>query len=206
MKVLVISPHADDAELGVGATISRFAREGHEIMVYLLITREKFPDDFPIKDRVDEFKESIKLLGVNNYRMESYPVRELYKYRQEILEKFVALREKVKPDLVFIPSLGDIHQDHQIAAAEGYRAFNRRANLLGYELPWNTREFTPNYYIRVEEEDINRKINALNMYKSQKMLNRKYMNPDFLKSQLIFRGVQCNCKYAEAFDVLYWQY
>ena len=205
MRVLIISPHADDAELGVGATISRFVREGHEITVYLLIIREKFPKDFPIEDRVDEFKNSMKILGVDDYRMENYPVRELYRYRQEILEKFVKIREEIKPEIVFIPSLTDVHQDHQVAAMEGYRAFNRRTNLLGYELPWNDRGFSPNYFIRVNEEDVAKKIRALGMYESQKLLKRKYMDQEFLRAHLLFRGIQCNCNFAEAFEIVFWK-
>jgi len=206
MRILLISPHADDAELGAGASISRFIEEGYEVTVYLLITKEKFPVNFPIKDRIAEFQASMKVLGVQDYRMENYPVRELYKYRQEVLEKLIALREELNPDMVFLPSLSDIHQDHQVAAMEGYRAFNRRARILSYELAWNTTRFAPNYYIRVDEEDVKKKIEALSKYESQKLLNRKYLNPEFLRAQLIFRGVQCNSEYAEAFEVLHWQY
>jgi len=206
MKVLFISPHADDVELGAGATISRFIREGHEVFVYLLITKEKFPESFPIRDRIEEFKASMQVLGVNNYLFEAYPVRELYKYRQEVLDKLIALRESFAPELVFIPSLSDIHQDHQVVAIEGYRAFNRRANILSYELAWNTTKFSPSYYIAVEEEDVKKKIVALDKYESQKLLNRRYINPEFLRAQLIFRGTQCNQKYAEAFEVLHWRY
>ena len=206
MKILIISPHADDAELGAGATISRFIREGHEVTVYLLVTREKFPENFPIKDRIDEFRDSMKSLGVQDYKIDKYPVRELYKYRQEILEKLIELREELNPEIVFIPSLSDIHQDHQVAAMEGYRAFNRRVKILSYELPWNTTKFAPNYYIKVEEIDVNHKIESLSKYESQKLLNRRYLNPEFLRAQLLFRGVQCNYKYAEAFEVLHWQY
>ncbi len=206
MRILVLSPHADDAELGAGASISRFIREGNEVSVYLLVTKEKFPENFPIEDRIDEFEKSMKVLGVDSYEMENYPVRELYRYRQEILEKFVGLRDKLQPELVFIPSLSDVHQDHQVVALEGYRAFNRRAKLLSYELPWNTSKFAPNYFISVEEEDIQRKINALEKYESQKLLNRRYINSEFLKSQTIFRGVQCDCRYAEAFEVMFWRY
>lgn len=206
MRILVISPHADDAELGAGSSISRFIREGHEVTVYLLITKEKFPENFPIKDRINEFKASMKVLGVRDYRVDEYPVREIYKYRQEILDKLIKIREEINPDIVLIPSLSDIHQDHQVAALEGYRAFNRRSNILSYELPWNTTKFMPSYYIKVKEEDVKNKIEALDRYESQKLLNRRYFNPEFLRAQLIFRGVQCNSNYAEAFEVLHWQY
>ena len=41
-----------------------------------------------------------------------------------------------------MPSLGDIHQDHETIAREGSRAF-KRTTLLGYEIPWNCFSFQP---------------------------------------------------------------
>jgi LmbE family N-acetylglucosaminyl deacetylase len=203
MRILVISPHADDAELGVGASISRYTREGHEVYILLLATSEKFPEDFPIKDRLGEFKNSMKILGVNKYFIEDYPVRELYKYRQRILDKIIKIRHEISPDAVFIPSLKDIHQDHQIAAMEGYRAFNRKSTILSYEIPWNSRDFNPNYFISINDEDLKKKIDALMQYKSQILLNRPYINEAYLRSQAIFRGVQSGNNMAEAFELLF---
>ncbi|MCD6542398.1 MAG: PIG-L family deacetylase [Thermoplasmata archaeon] len=204
MRILVISPHADDAELGAGATISRFLREGSDVLVYLVATKEKFPEDFPIRDRVDEFKNSMDTLGVKKHVIANYPVRKLHEHRQQILEDFVKIRDEFRPNVVFIPSLRDIHQDHQVVAWEAYRAFNRRAKILGYELPWNARDFAPNFFVRVSEEDVKRKLEALDKYESQKLLGRNYLDPEFLRAQLRFRGAQCNSKYAEAFETINW--
>ena len=85
---------------------------------------------------------------------------------------------------------------------EGYRAFNRHASILAYELPWNATNFEPGYFIRVTEEDLKRKIEALESYESQKLLGRGYIPPRYLEAQLVFRGAQCGCSYAEAFEVI----
>ena len=60
-----------------------------------------------------------------------YPVRKLNYNRQEILETLVALKKEVQPDLVFIPSLKDIHQDHSTIAQEG-------PELLKTQAYWDT--------------------------------------------------------------------
>ena len=202
MRILVLSPHGDDAELGAGASIHRFIREGYEVFVHLLATKEKFPDDFPIKDRLDEFESSMKILGVTKHSTGSYPVRELPDHRQEILEELVALRKDIQPDIVMIPSLNDMHQDHMAVAMEGFRAFNRYADILAYEIPWNTVGFNPAHFISVNKEDIDVKVNALQSYESQRILGRNYIDAEFVKAQVRFRGAQCGCVYAEAFEVL----
>ena len=202
MRVLVLSPHGDDAELGAGASIHRFVREGTEVFVHLLATGEKFSEDFPIKDRIGEFERSMKVLGVAGHSTGSYPVRELSRHRQEVLDDLVAIRKDVQPDLVIIPSLNDMHQDHKTVAEEGYRAFNRHADIISYEIPWNNIAFSPNHFISVNEDDIEIKVEALRSYESQKILGRSYMDDDFVRAQVRFRGAQCGCRYAEAFEVL----
>ena len=70
-------------------------------------------------------------------------------HRQDILELLVALWEEWRPDAVFQPSLHDIHQDHQVVAAEGLRAF-KRTTILGYEIPWNNFDFAYQAYVSLQ--------------------------------------------------------
>src|ERR1700758_4174297 len=74
-------------------------------------------------------------LTVHDFDVRTFPER-----RQEILEALVALWEEWKPDVVFQPSLHDVHQDHRTVAEEGLRAF-KRTTILGYEIPWGVFEF-----------------------------------------------------------------
>ncbi len=39
-------------------------------------------------------------------------------HRQRILDRMIYYRNKIKPDVVFIPSLDDQHQDHEIVRNE----------------------------------------------------------------------------------------
>ena len=45
-----------------------------------------------------------------------------------------------------------------------------------------------------------KKIKSLSQYKSQKF--RRYFDNDFIKSQLLFRGIQSKFKLAEAFEII----
>ena len=100
-----------------------------------------------------------------------------------------------------MPSLNDIHQDHSTIAEEGLRAF-KQTRILGYELIWNNLSFNTTSFSILEERHIEKKISALNEYKSQQ--GRSYIDREFIKSLAISRGVQIGHKYAEAFEVIRW--
>ena len=121
--------------------------------------------------------------------------------RQEILEDMINLKNKLKPDLVLMPSLSDIHQDHITIAQEGLRAF-KNSTILAYELIWNNLNFHNTMFVKLEKKNIKAKWDALKKYKSQK--TRSYMNEEFIYSLARSRGVQIGTKYAESFEVIRW--
>jgi len=43
-----------------------------------------------------------------------------------LLEEFVKLRKQIDPNMVFLPSSSDLHQEHQVPNAEGLRCFKVR--------------------------------------------------------------------------------
>ena len=94
-------------------------------------------------------------LTVHDFDVRTFPDR-----RQDILELLIALWEEWRPDAVFQPSLHDIHQDHQVVAAEGLRAF-KRTTILGYEIPWNNFDFAYQWYSALEQSHIEQKAAAL---------------------------------------------
>jgi N-acetylglucosamine malate deacetylase 1 len=203
-KILVLAPHTDDGELGCGGSITRFCREGNEVFYVAFSTcRRSLPKHLPPDTLEKEVIAATKILGIKreNLILFDYDVRDFPKDRQRILEDMVRLKTDIKPDIVFVPSLNDLHQDHQVIANEGLRAFKNNS-LLGYEMPWNNVSFNTNYFISLQEQDIAVKIKALKEYESQK--NRNYLNEDFIKSLAYTRGVQIGARYAEAFDLIRW--
>ena len=115
-KVLVLAPHPDDAEFGLGGTISKLLEIGKEVHVAIFSNCEKStPKGFKIGSIVKELYQSCAFLGIDekNIHMMSFEVREFPAFRQEILEELIVLRNKIKPNLVFIPCSSDIHQDHK---------------------------------------------------------------------------------------------
>ena len=115
------------------------------------------------------------------------------------MEELIKLRNELKPDLVFLPMLNDIHQDHCTISEEGIRAF-KKSTVLAYEVPWNNLFLENNLFIELTEEQLQKKIDALKAYKSQYF--RSYANEEFIRSLAIVRGVQGRSKYAETFNII----
>ena len=189
-KILILAPHPDDAEFGLGGTISKLLQANKEIHLVVFSNCEKStPPGFEKGAIVKELYVACEFLGISSDHIYLYDfeVRDFPKYRQEILEELILLRNKLKPDLVFLPCSTDIHQDHKTIHEEGLRAF-KFSCLLGYELPWNNFGFTSFAFVKLDEEHINNKISALKKYKTQAI--RSYNNSEFILSLAKLRGGQ----------------
>lgn len=203
-RILVLAPHTDDAELGCGGTIARKVEEGVEVYIAAFSTaKESVPAGSEEDILKKEFFEAMPILGVpaKNLYLFDYPVRRLSYYRQDVLETLVKLRREIAPDMVFLPSGNDVHQDHQVLYAEGVRAF-KDLSVLGYELPWNHITFSAQAFVVLEQRHIERKWEALQAYRSQFELTRFYFSKEFIEGLARVRGVQVKVQWAEAFEVL----
>ncbi|HOX81992.1 MAG TPA: PIG-L family deacetylase [Chryseolinea sp.] len=201
-NVLVLAPHTDDGELGAGGTIAKLIESDAKVYYAAFSTAEKsVPDGFPKDILKTEVKNATFKLGIpsENLLIYNYEVRKLNYVRQEILEVLIDLRKKINPDLVLLPSLNDIHQDHSTVAQEGLRAFKQKT-ILGYELIWNNLTFSTSCFVKLNISHIDKKCNALKEYKSQQ--HRDYISEEFVKSLAKTRGVQIGSDYAEAFEVI----
>ena len=199
-NALVLAPHTDDGELGAGGTISKLIENGAKVTyVAFSIAEESVPEGFPKNILEQEVTEATNRLGVYKLIVFKYPVRKLNFHRQEILEELIKIRKNSKYDLVLIPSLNDVHQDHNTIAQEGLRAF-KNTTILGYELIWNNLSFDTQCFVKLEKKHLESKVNALEAYKSQGF--RDYLSEDFIFSLAKTRGVQIGTSYAESFEVI----
>ena len=119
--------------------------------------------------------------------------------RQEILETLLRINKDFKPDIVFVPSTHDIHQDHQVITNEAIRAF-RTSTILGYNEPWNMTHIVSNYFVVLEVTDTEAKLNALDEFKSRSHI--PYFNREYQKSILRYNGIKIKEFEAEALEVI----
>jgi LmbE family N-acetylglucosaminyl deacetylase len=203
-KILILAPHTDDGEFGCGASISKLIGSGAEVYYAAFsAAEESVPAPFPKDILKTEVKNATRVLGIKpeNLLIYNYQVRNFAHNRQAILEDLVVLNREIKPDLVFMPCAGDLHQDHATIAHEGIRAF-KKTSILAYEIPWNNMSIHTQCFISVSEKHLQKKIDALDCYNSQK--GRNYASEVFIRSLAITRGTQIGTQYAEVFEVIRW--
>jgi LmbE family N-acetylglucosaminyl deacetylase len=200
-RVLVLAPHTDDGEFGCGGTMARLVDAGAEVRyVAFSIATKSLPPGFPPDTLAREVRDATAVIGIPEERLvvHDFEVRTFPQHRQEILELLIALWEEFEPDAVFQPSVHDIHQDHQVIAAEGLRAF-KRTTLLGYEIPWNNYDFSYQAYVTLERGHLERKMEALAKYASQQ--HRRYADREYIWNIARTHGINVNRDYAEVFEV-----
>jgi LmbE family N-acetylglucosaminyl deacetylase len=201
-NVLVLAPHTDDGELGCGGTVARLVEHGCNVTYVAFSTADKsLPNGLPKGTLRGEVMKATGALGIKPESVLTfeYEVRKLNFVRQDILEHLVEIRSRIPVDVVLMPSLHDLHQDHSTVAAEGLRAFKNRT-ILGYELIWNNLSFNTTCFVRLEERHIRRKADALKEYHSQ--AGKDYMSEEFVYALSRTRGVQIGHAFAECFEVI----
>jgi len=216
MKVLVIAPHPDDEILGCGGTILRHAKRKDD--VYLcMITKPTEPDwtkEF-IENRRKEVLEASNFLGIKKVFFLDFPTVKLDTIPQkEIADAIFSVVNIVKPEIAYIPHIGDLNKDHRLifeSSLVALRPFNRTFSsvlrILSYEVLSETevgqplRVFVPNVYIDISET-IDKKKEALEIYKSEV---KDFPHPRSLEMIEVLakkRGSESGLKYAEAFMLI----
>jgi len=201
---LVLAPHTDDGELGSGGTIARLVEMGVSVhYAAFSICETSVPAGFPSDILAVEVQAATRILGIapDDLFVYRFPVRQFPQHRQQILDHLIVLRRQIQPEIVLLPSRGDVHQDHQVVSQEGIRAFKDRT-ILGYQLPWNNLELGAAGLVVLDDRHIDKKVEAMQAYRSQ--AHRSYTGRSPIESLARVCGQQAGSEYAEAFEVIRW--
>lgn len=196
-SVLFLGAHPDDIELGCGALIHQIVHQT-DVLCVTLSDNQKNPD---LQDLKEEHYKAMEVLGVPQEKVIFGPftTRVFPDARQEILEYFLKLRREFGPDLIFVHSKQDIHQDHLTMTDEALRAF-RGITVLGFDVVRSSYGFFPHFLVEVTEEDVNKKIEALACYETYR--DRYYFNSELTRSIMVRHGALAERPFAEGFDIL----
>lgn len=201
MEVLVYVAHVDDEIVGCGGTIAKLARE-HVVHVVYANTGIVFHKG-PGKSLRDDAFKSGKLLGIepNNIHFLDLPTMEFDIHGHLKLNKCIE-KLGLDPDLVITHSgYDDINVDHAAVFASARvqaRPLNKPRSLISFEIGSHSNWFMPNTYVDITETLL-LKLGAMECIISE---IRDYPHPrskKFVIVQAMVRGVECGCKYAEAF-------
>ena len=196
-KVCFIGAHPDDIELGCGALIARIAGKA-DIRCVTFSDNRKNP---ALTHLIPEHYASMETLGVPKEKVDllGFETRRFQESRQDILEAMISILRQDDPDIVFVHTKSDVHQDHNVLTAEALRAFRGRT-VLGFDVIRSSYGFFPDFLVGVDETDVEKKLAALACYKTY--AGKYYFSPEVTKATLIRNGAICERPYAEGFDIL----
>ena len=216
-KVLILSPHADDEILGCGGFISKFSKQNYHINVLVLTNANKGAPEIYSPKQIQklriEAKSANNFIGTKKLFFENLPAINLNNFPvYKITDLISRYLENIKPEIVLIPSINDIHDDHKIIFKSAKVSLRPNKitsikKILSYEVlsetEWNEegKLFNPNYFVSLTKNDINRKVKAFLKYKSQ---IKKYPHPRSKEAIINLskvRGSQSFTEFAEAYKV-----
>ncbi len=213
LDILVIAPHPDDAELGMGGAILKFKQEGLRVGVLDLTSGEPTPHGSP-EIRARETAAATEILGLDWRENLGLPNRSL-EPTLENRAKLAGVFRQQRPRWLFTPYWVDAHPDHLAATklAEDARFW---AKLSKTDMPGEP--FHPerifNYYcvhlkLAVQpafvldiSEHWEKKLAAIRCYESQFITGQPAASPTFLdqlRDEAAYWGKTIGTAYGEPF-------
>ncbi len=213
LDVLVVAPHPDDAELGMGGAILKFKDEGLRVGVLDLTDGEPTPFGSTVV-RARETAAASEVLGLDWRENLGLPNRSLeptLAARHKLAEVF----RRTRPRWLFAPYWIDAHPDH-VAATQLVEAARFWAKLTKSDIPGTPHhpERIYNYYcvhLKLSPQpafvlDISqywdRKLAAISCYQSQFVIGRPQDPPTFLdhlRDEAAYWGKTIGVHYGEPF-------
>ncbi len=208
-RFLVIAPHPDDAELGMGGTIIKLARQGHDVHILDMTNGEPTPHG-TVETRARESACAAEKMGVGRSNL-GLTNREVV-HDLASRHKLAAALRRHRPDVMFVPFFPDAHPDHiavhQIAVDARFDAKLSKSSIPGD--PWWPRRliyyycthlraaFDPTFCIDVSDT-FEQKIAACQCYVSQGMGPDSSGLDKHVRAMHGYFGGRIGTQYAEPF-------
>lgn len=215
-KALVIAPHPDDEILGAGGTIARLTQQGADVQICILTSGHapRFPEALTRQVRQESMNAHRKL-SVSHTHFCDFPAAELDQVpHAEMNARMAEIVDRMEPDALFVPFVGDIHLDHQFAFISAMVAARPRhgrapALILAYETlsetnwlaPGVTPAFIPNFFVDISDT-LDMKLDAFAAYESQVRSFPDERSIAALRALALVRGATVFRSAAEAFMVI----
>ncbi len=208
MSFLVIGPHPDDQELGMGGTIARLVGQGHRVHLVDMTDGEPTPLGSP-EIRAHESEAAAKILGVGRTQIGLTNRQVVHDIPSRY--KLAAVIRRHQPQVLFLPYPVDAHPDHVAVTKIGedarFDAKLSKTNIPG--APWHPKRiiyyfcthlrmsFQPTFCIDISDQ-IETKMSAVRAYESQFVKNQSEV-PEMVRTLNGYFGGRIGTKYAEPF-------
>lgn len=219
-RILVVAAHPDDEVIGCGATIAKWASKGAKIHILILGSGASSRYDISelnepkvvaeVQNLVIEAKQAALVLGAVESEVIDRPCCRFDERSQLEITKDIEARIKVvQPHIIYTHWAEDVNTDHGmvfkgVMAATRPVWEHRPSRILLWENPsgteWNTMSgFSPHWFTEIEDEHLQRKIDALSVYSGEVREFPHSRSPEYLTALARVRGAAAGVPLAEAF-------
>lgn len=210
-NILVFCAHSDDESIAMGGTITKYSKEGKDVIVVIfsygessnLILQKEVIADI----RIREAKKVKKILGIKETIFLGVPDNKILKHvnDKKLIEKIKSIIDIYKPTKIFTHARADPHRDHQGVNKIMMKILNSH-NYRDYDVyvfdVWNpinifNRRNVEKLLVDISD-NFETKLKAITTFKSQKIQGAYSLLPTVIfkaKAEGIYNG----CKYAEKF-------
>jgi N-acetylglucosamine malate deacetylase 1 len=183
LSILIVGPHPDDQELGMGGTIARLVEQGHRVQLVDMTNGEPTPLGSP-EIRARESAAAAKILGVQ--RTQVGLVNRQVVHDLPSRHKLAAVIRVHRPNVLFLPYPLDAHPDHVAVTKIGedarFDAKLTKSDIPGE--PWYPKRiiyyfcthlrmnFQPTFCMEISPQNLEKKMAAVKAYESQFIQNK----------------------------------
>ncbi|MGK9084896.1 PIG-L family deacetylase [Brucella intermedia] len=210
---LILAPHHDDAEFGLGATIQKWISKGDVVHVVIAAGGSYQRADGSVvegQSRVLETQAAMDILGVKSCTLADW-----FKENKALAVDYGGLVWLIERQIAHVMAtnvyvcLPSFNQDHRVlfdAAVTAFRPGGAKANLYAYEYPGNQYTNQPPEFGRryhpASTRKANKKIEALRAHKSQFDGRVGGVSPDAAMILGAMRGHEIGVPFAEVTFVI----
>ena len=213
LDFLVIAPHPDDAELGMGGAIAKMIELGWKVGILDLTSGEPTPHGSD-QTRAAETAAASRVLGISWRENLGLPNRSL-EATLEARGQLANVLRRTRPRWLFAPYWEDAHPDHiaatQLVEAARFWAKLTKSHLTGE--PFHPQRIYYYYCVHLKHaaqpafvldisEHWQRKLDSIACYHSQFVQGREHLSPSFLdrlRDEAAYWGKIIGARYGEPF-------
>jgi LmbE family N-acetylglucosaminyl deacetylase len=196
-QVLALGSHADDIEIGCGASLLSLVRGRPDVEVTWVVLGAE-----GVREREARASAAAFIGGADSSKVVVHGFRDgFFPYvGGEVKDVFEDLKSRLEPDVIFTHTRHDLHQDHRLVCELTWNTW-RDHLILEYEIPKYDGDLgTPNLFVPISHELAREKVKLLHdLFESQS--TKHWFDEELFLGLMRIRGMEGRSPsgYAEAF-------
>lgn len=216
-KLLIVEAHSDDSAISASGFLGKF-RDLYEIHFVVVTVSDIVMHHYGAltrAQRLDEYASYVEHFDGHWHRDGGLPFDADARLDQipkrDVVAAIERIIEKVAPSIMILQG-PSFHHDHTVVYESTIAATRPTARHCPKEMyvmenptyvhsVGPSTDFRPDFYVSLSEEHLERKLEIFQKcFPSQVRDGPNYLSPEGIRAWSRYRGIECRCMYAEAFQ------